>query len=161
MTLLYFLQSNMCYRCIRNCFRNTREYPAHTHKDTYSNYHARQWSWCHWSHIHLVRHCSQTCNYLPRPTDFQNVFMCLCIICDFDRIPVLYSTLGIAGRVLCGLFFICLSFAGLTTMISCLQFTTLTLKNCKGMFLIETAEGTHCLAISLNVLFIKKISSCS
>ncbi|VDN08958.1 unnamed protein product [Dibothriocephalus latus] len=51
----------------------------------------------------------------------------------FTWIPVLYQTMGIAGRVLCGLFFICLSFAGLTTQISNVQLTTVTLKNCGGM----------------------------
>ncbi|VDL96564.1 unnamed protein product [Schistocephalus solidus] len=52
--------------------------------------------------------------------------------CAFSlRIPVLYSTMGVSGRVLCGLFFLCLSFAGLTTLISNLQLTMLTLKNCR------------------------------
>lgn len=51
----------------------------------------------------------------------------------FTWIPVLYQTMGTAGRVLCGLFFICLSFAGLTTQISNLQLTTVTLQNCGGI----------------------------
>ncbi|BHF72074.1 hypothetical protein SprV_0401513700 [Sparganum proliferum] len=56
----------------------------------------------------------------------------------FTWIPVLYQTMGIAGRVLCGLFFICLSFAGLTTQISNLQLTTVTLKNCGVSHYIAT-----------------------
>uniref|UniRef100_A0A0V0J833 Uncharacterized protein n=1 Tax=Schistocephalus solidus TaxID=70667 RepID=A0A0V0J833_SCHSO len=56
----------------------------------------------------------------------------------FTWIPVLYQTMGIAGRVLCGLFFICLSFAGLTTQISNIQLTTVTLKNCGVSHYIAT-----------------------
>ncbi|BHF72073.1 hypothetical protein SprV_0401513600 [Sparganum proliferum] len=54
------------------------------------------------------------------------------------RIPVLYSTMGISGRVLCGLFFLCLSFAGLTTLISNMQLTMLTLKNCRVQHYVAT-----------------------
>ncbi|KAK6187054.1 hypothetical protein SNE40_006302 [Patella caerulea] len=45
----------------------------------------------------------------------------------FIWIPVLFSSIGTFGRVLCVLFFICLSFAGVTSLISNLELTTHTL----------------------------------
>ncbi|VDL59317.1 unnamed protein product [Hymenolepis diminuta] len=41
----------------------------------------------------------------------------------FTWIPVLMSKLGLMGRILCGLFFICLSSGGLSSMISFLELT--------------------------------------
>ncbi|XP_050389162.2 uncharacterized sodium-dependent transporter HI_0736 [Patella vulgata] len=45
----------------------------------------------------------------------------------FIWIPVLFSSIGTFGRVLCVLFFICLSFAGVTSLISNLELSTHTL----------------------------------
>ncbi|KAL3317019.1 hypothetical protein Ciccas_004325 [Cichlidogyrus casuarinus] len=43
----------------------------------------------------------------------------------FTWIPVLFSHLGIMGRILCSLYFLCLSFAGITTLISFVQLVAL------------------------------------
>ncbi|VDD74022.1 unnamed protein product [Mesocestoides corti] len=48
---------------------------------------------------------------------------------SFTWIPVLMSRLGIAGRILCGLFFLCLSFAGVTSMIGYIELTARTIQD--------------------------------
>ena len=45
------------------------------------------------------------------------------------------SKLGIAGRVLCGLFFLCLSFAGVTSMIGYIELTARTIQDFGGWLL--------------------------
>uniref|UniRef100_A0A0X3Q0P3 Putative sodium-dependent transporter HI_0736 n=1 Tax=Schistocephalus solidus TaxID=70667 RepID=A0A0X3Q0P3_SCHSO len=47
----------------------------------------------------------------------------------FTWIPVLMAKLGVFGRVLCGLFFLCLSFAGITSMISYIELTARTIQD--------------------------------
>ncbi|VDM31698.1 unnamed protein product [Hydatigera taeniaeformis] len=47
----------------------------------------------------------------------------------FTWIPVLMSRLGVAGRVLCALFFLCLSFAGVTSMIGYIELTARTIQD--------------------------------
>ncbi|KAL5109113.1 hypothetical protein TcWFU_006661 [Taenia crassiceps] len=47
----------------------------------------------------------------------------------FTWIPVLMSRLGIGGRVLCGFFFLCLSFAGVTSMIGYIELTARTIQD--------------------------------
>ncbi|KAL7060402.1 hypothetical protein AAHC03_09723 [Spirometra sp. Aus1] len=47
----------------------------------------------------------------------------------FTWIPVLMAKLGTFGRVLCGLFFLCLSFAGITSMISYIELTARTIQD--------------------------------
>ncbi|VDK37142.1 unnamed protein product [Taenia asiatica] len=47
----------------------------------------------------------------------------------FTWIPVLMSRLGIAGRILCALFFLCLSFAGVTSMIGYIELTARTIQD--------------------------------
>ncbi|KAF7233524.1 hypothetical protein EG68_05998 [Paragonimus skrjabini miyazakii] len=47
----------------------------------------------------------------------------------FTWIPVLFAYVGGIGRVLCALFFLCLSFAGITSLIGHVQLTVVTLKD--------------------------------
>ncbi|KAH9284010.1 putative sodium-dependent transporter [Echinococcus granulosus] len=47
----------------------------------------------------------------------------------FTWIPLLMSKLGIMGRVLCGLFFLCLSFAGISSMIAYIELTARTIQD--------------------------------
>lgn len=46
------------------------------------------------------------------------------------------SRLGIAGRVLCGFFFLCLSFAGVTSMIGYIELTARTIQDFGGRLLL-------------------------
>ncbi|VEL37743.1 unnamed protein product [Protopolystoma xenopodis] len=50
----------------------------------------------------------------------------------FTWMPVLFSSFGSFGRILCGLFFLCLSFAGVTSLISNVELTVMTIKNVGG-----------------------------
>lgn len=56
----------------------------------------------------------------------------MCPISFRYRIPVLMSKLGTMGRILCGLFFICLSSGGLSSMISFLELTVGVIQNFGG-----------------------------
>ncbi|VDD74023.1 unnamed protein product [Mesocestoides corti] len=47
----------------------------------------------------------------------------------FTWIPVLMSKLGVMGRILCGLFFLCLSFAGVSSMIAYIELTARTIQD--------------------------------
>ncbi|RTG88049.1 uncharacterized protein DC041_0001996 [Schistosoma bovis] len=47
----------------------------------------------------------------------------------FVRIPVLFSKVGIFGRVLCALFFLCLVFAGISSLLSLTQVHVLAMKD--------------------------------
>ncbi|KAL5970317.1 hypothetical protein TSMEX_001936 [Taenia solium] len=47
----------------------------------------------------------------------------------FTWIPVLMSKLGILGRILCALFFLCLSFAGVSSMIAYVELTARTIQD--------------------------------
>ncbi|KAL3312837.1 hypothetical protein Ciccas_008564 [Cichlidogyrus casuarinus] len=47
----------------------------------------------------------------------------------FTWIPVLFASVGIMGRILCSLFFLCLCFAGFTSLISGVQLFALCIKN--------------------------------
>ncbi|VDL91953.1 unnamed protein product [Schistocephalus solidus] len=47
----------------------------------------------------------------------------------FTWIPVLMAKMGVFGRVLCALFFLCLSFAGITSMISYIELTARTIQD--------------------------------
>ncbi|RTG84636.1 uncharacterized protein DC041_0009159 [Schistosoma bovis] len=75
------------------------------------------------------------------------------------RIPVLFAYVGGLGRVLCSLFFLCLSFAGITSLIGHVQLTVVTAKDLglshrqaafAGLFLTLVFGMPS--AISINVL---------
>jgi len=51
----------------------------------------------------------------------------------FFRIPVLFATLNTFGRVLSIMFFLCLSFAGVTSLISNMELVAHTLEDFGGM----------------------------
>ena len=50
----------------------------------------------------------------------------------FSRMPVLYSELGIPGRLLSSLFFLCLSLAGVTSLVALLELPIHTLEEMRG-----------------------------
>lgn len=66
---------------------------------------------------------------------------------------MLMSRLGVAGRVLCGLFFLCLSFAGVTSMIGYIELTARTIQDFGGewAFIIvhNTSYNPQCTLIRL------------
>ncbi|RTG91145.1 uncharacterized protein DC041_0006213, partial [Schistosoma bovis] len=77
----------------------------------------------------------------------------------FTWIPVLFAYVGGLGRVLCSLFFLCLSFAGITSLIGHVQLTVVTAKDLglshrqaafAGLFLTLVFGMPS--AISINVL---------
>ncbi|TGZ70046.1 hypothetical protein CRM22_003410 [Opisthorchis felineus] len=59
----------------------------------------------------------------------------------FTWIPVLFSKVGILGRVLCALFFLCLTFAGISSLLANIQVYVLTAKEIGGQHL---GLCTHC-----------------
>ena len=52
----------------------------------------------------------------------------------FSRMPVLYSELGVPGRILSSLFFLCLSLAGVTSLVALLELPIHTLEEMKSGF---------------------------
>ncbi|KAF8561760.1 hypothetical protein P879_09443, partial [Paragonimus westermani] len=68
----------------------------------------------------------------------------------FTWIPVLFAYVGGIGRVLCALFFLCLSFAGITSLIGHVQLTVVTLKDL-GCLLLTLIFGLPS-AMSIQVL---------
>ncbi|KER23160.1 hypothetical protein T265_08892 [Opisthorchis viverrini] len=68
----------------------------------------------------------------------------------FTWIPVLFSKVGILGRVLCALFFLCLTFAGISSLLANIQVYVLTAKEI-GVVLL--AYFSVCCTGVLNELF--------
>ncbi|VDK37141.1 unnamed protein product [Taenia asiatica] len=77
----------------------------------------------------------------------------------FTWIPVLMSKLGVMGRILCGLFFLCLSFAGISSMIAYIELTARTIQDfgvkrlwaTVGSLVVTFLVGVPS-AISINIL---------
>ena len=60
----------------------------------------------------------------------------------FSRMPVLYSELGIpAGRILSSLFFLCLSLAGVTSLVALLELPIHTLEEMRSRCSVVTNRG--------------------
>ncbi|CAL8102015.1 unnamed protein product [Calicophoron daubneyi] len=87
---------------------------SNCHKIRYPENYAENRSWQHRANIYL-------CRLMP------NVFI-MSRNYSAIRIPVLFSKVGILGRILCALFFLCLTFAGVSSLLSAIQAYVFTIK---------------------------------